>query len=59
MASVSEVLKTLAQWAQDCGGELCATLAREGKPCMHKRAGQAIVEVNNAVAEIDKAAITK
>ncbi len=59
MASVSEVLKTLAEWTQDCGGELCSTMASEGRPCRHERARDAIVEVNNAVAEVDRVQVTK
>lgn len=53
--TVEEVLKTLAEWGAEECGLLCQSLRlHQQGPCRHARAAQAIVEVANAVAYIER-----
>src|SRR4029077_2351079 len=47
--SLSEILKTLAAWAEENHDSCCP---KDGSPCRHARASIAIVELNNAAAEV-------
>jgi hypothetical protein len=48
-ADLGEILKTLAEWAGEDHDSVCP---KDGSPCRHARATIAIVELNNAAAEI-------
>ncbi len=48
MATVEEVLRILAEWGSDEHNMACS------ETCKHDRARSALVEVNNAVAEVEK-----
>ncbi len=48
---LGEILKTLAEWADEPHDSVCP---KDGSPCRHARATIAIVELNNAAAEIVK-----
>lgn len=47
-AKLSEVLKVLADWAEEPHDSVCP---KDEYPCRHSRATIAIVELNNAAAE--------
>lgn len=47
--SLGEILKTLAAWADESHDSCCP---KDGSPCRHTRASIAIVELNNAAAEV-------
>ena len=47
--NLGEILKTLAAWADESHDSCCP---KDGRPCRHARAAIAIVELNNAAAEI-------
>lgn len=46
---LAEILKTLAAWAEESHDSCCP---KDGSPCRHARATIAIVELNNAAAEV-------
>jgi len=47
---ISDVLKILSSWATESCAELCTTVFPN---CRHNRARTSIVEINNAVAELE------
>lgn len=46
---LAEILKILAAWADESHDSCCP---KDGSPCRHARASIAIVELNNAAAEV-------
>lgn len=48
-ADLGEILKTLAEWAEEPHDSVCP---KDGSLCRHARATIAIVELNNAAAEV-------
>lgn len=55
MITVGDVLKTLASWATEPHDSVCKQLKEgDGGPCRHERASLAVVEINNAVADLEK-----